>query len=231
MFNFRSNKKELLDLTDLPKKDLFRNLKELDLINRYLGGHAISVNALEEVLSKIKFEHIPHLADIGCGGGDSLRAFARWKNKSQISITLTGIDLKEDCIEFCVENSIQHPEISFIRNDYRLALEEFKVDIVHSALFCHHLEDGEIIDLIRFCLDKKVILVINDLERNPFAYYAIKWITKLFSTSYLVKNDAPLSVLRGFKKKEWKFLIQRAGAVHFSVKNKWAFRHLIIIYS
>ena len=230
MFESRSDNKELLDLSDLPKKDLFRNLKELDLINRYLGGHAISVNALKEVLSETKFDRIPHLADIGCGGGDSLRAFSRWKNKIQVSLVLTGIDLKEDCIEFCVNNSLQYSEINFIRNDYRMVLEKIKVDIVHAALFCHHLEDEEIIALILFCLDKKMILVINDLERNPFAYYAIKWITKLFSSSYLVKNDAPLSVLRGFKKKEWKTLIHRAGAVNFAINNKWAFRHQIIIY-
>lgn len=231
MFKFRSQKKELLDQSDLPKKDLFRNLKELDLINKYLGGHAVSINALKEVLLKVKFDQIPHLGDIGCGGGDSLRAFARWKIKNKIPLKLTGIDLKEDCIEYCIENSQNYPDISFIQNDYRLALNlQLKVDIVHAALFCHHLDDEEIIDLIRFCRENKMILVINDLERNPIAYYAIKWISQLFSGSYLVKNDAPLSVLRGFKKREWNDLIRRSGAENFSLKNKWAFRHQIIIY-
>ncbi len=231
MFKSRSDKKELLDLTDLPKKDLFRNLKDLDKINRLLGGHAISVNALHKVLKAVKFNMVPHLADIGCGGGDSLRAFARWREKNEVLIRLSGIDLKADCIQFCVENSSIHPEIQFIQNDYRIALEQVNVDIVHAALFCHHLKENEIIDLIKFCLGRNAILVINDLERNPLAYYAIKWITGLFSSSYLVKNDAPLSVLRGFKKEEWKSILKRAGAVNFSLRNKWAFRHQIIIYA
>jgi len=45
-----------------------------------------------------------------------------------------------------------------------------------------------------------------------------------------VKNDAPLSVLRGFKKKEWLEILQRSGATRFSVRNKWAFRHEVIVY-
>ena len=76
----------------------------------------------------------------------------------------------------------------------------------------------------------KTTLIINDLERNAFAHYAIKLLTRLFSKSYLVKNDAPLSVLRGFKTHEWKKLIQEAGAKNYTVNYKWAFRHEVIIY-
>ncbi len=38
------------------------------------------------------------------------------------------------------------------------------------------------------------------LRHNTQRYF-IKLTTTVFSKSYLVKNDAPLSVLRGFKKK------------------------------
>jgi hypothetical protein len=50
----------------------------------------------------------------------------------------------------------------------------------------------------------------------------------MFSKSDLVKNDAPVSVLRGFKKMEWKNLLQKAGINNYSVKWKWAFRFLIV---
>jgi hypothetical protein len=70
---------------------------------------------------------------------------------------------------------------------------------------------------------------INDLHRNPFAYYSISWLTKIFSKSYLVKNDAPLSVLRGFKRKEWKSLLAKSEIWNYSLQWKWAFRWLIIV--
>ncbi|MEO6547187.1 MAG: hypothetical protein ABIN94_04285, partial [Ferruginibacter sp.] len=69
---------------------------------------------------------------------------------------------------------------------------------------------------------------INDLHRNPLAYYSIKIITGIFSKSYLVKNDAAVSVKRGFIKKEWQMLINKAGVGNCSIQWRWAFRHLII---
>ena len=105
-----------------------------------------------------------------------------------------------------------------------------QIDLIHACLFCHHLGERQLIELIQFAMDKNAVLIINDLERNWFAYWSIKILTALFSKSYLVKNDAPLSVARGFVKKEWLDLINKAGAKHFSVKNKWAFRHEVIIY-
>ena len=72
---------------------------------------------------------------------------------------------------------------------------------------------------------------INDLHRHWLAYYSIQIITSIFSGSYLVKNDAPLSVARGFKKKEWATMIAAAGIANCSIQWKWAFRHLIVYIS
>ena len=70
---------------------------------------------------------------------------------------------------------------------------------------------------------------IADLHRHPLAYYSIKLLTGLFSKSYLVKNDAPLSVLRGFSRKEWEALLAQPGIKNYSIRWKWAFRWLIIV--
>jgi hypothetical protein len=54
-------------------------------------------------------------------------------------------------------------------------------------------------------------------------------ITKIFSSSYLVKNDAPLSVARGFYKTEWLNILRQAGLQNFQIEWKWAFRYLITV--
>ena len=69
---------------------------------------------------------------------------------------------------------------------------------------------------------------INDLQRHPLAYYSIKLLTRLFSRSYLVKHDAPLSVARGFSRAEWEQLFSTAGLQSFIIQWRWAFRYLII---
>jgi 2-polyprenyl-3-methyl-5-hydroxy-6-metoxy-1,4-benzoquinol methylase len=227
MFKNRSTQKELLDADEILEADLFQNLKELHVINSLLGGYQISLNAIK----KIDLKNQPiNLVDIGSGGGDTLKTIFKWSKKNNKKIKLYGIDLKSTCIDYSNQNE-PNQSLSFICDDYRnIHFHVNDVSIIHASLFCHHLTSIQIIELIQFTINHKAILIINDLERNRFAYYSIKFLTQLFSKSYLVKNDAPLSVLRGFKKTEWLDMIQQAGAKNFSVKNKWAFRHEIIIY-
>jgi 2-polyprenyl-3-methyl-5-hydroxy-6-metoxy-1,4-benzoquinol methylase len=227
MLENRSLQKELLDAAGIPAADLFQNLRELDRINTLLGGYNITFSALKKVVQP---DQGYILIDIGCGGGDTLKHIEKWRRRKKMDVQLVGIDLKPECIEYATQQQTDQG-IQFICDDYRnMFLHVPQVDIIHACLFCHHLDEGQLIELIRFALDRKILLLINDLERNTFAYFAIKTLTALFSKSYLVKNDAPLSVARGFTKKEWITLLKKAGATHFSVRNKWAFRHEVIVY-
>lgn len=229
MFKERSYTKELLDESDIPRDLLYQNLSELEFINKYLGGHSISLKGMDDIItSKSKTYHI---IDIGCGGGDSLKAIAGWSKKNNIAIKLTGIDLKQDCIDYSTNNCKEYSDIQFQQDDFRNSFsEKNSVDIVHASLFCHHFIESDIVEFIKLCSNNGAIFIINDLERNPMAYYSIKLLTKLFSKSKLVKNDAPLSVLRGFKKTEWNSILKDAGIEKYTIKNCWAFRHLVIAY-
>jgi 2-polyprenyl-3-methyl-5-hydroxy-6-metoxy-1,4-benzoquinol methylase len=228
MFNQRSNKKELLDGDSIPDEDLYQNLKELNIINKLLGGYKITFKALNKIIQQHQAYTI---VDIGSGGGDTLKEISKWGDKQNFKFNLFGIDLKQTCIHYSIKNDPNN-KISFICDDYKNVFNHLeKVDIIHACLFCHHLTNSQIVDLMKFANDKKVTLIINDLERNKIAYYSIKFLTKIFSRSYLVKNDAPLSVLRGFNKSEWLQIIKEAGVEKFSIKYRWAFRHEVIVYA
>ena len=223
MFKYRSQEKELLD-GQVDHKNLVLNLKELRSINTLLGGYNISIDALNKINTQNKT-----IVDIGSGGGDTLEEIRKWSQKKDQNVLLFGVDLKLDCVEYA--KSHLPKELIFIHDDYRNIHKHLdNVDILHACLFTHHLTDQQIVDLIRYAKKIGSILIVNDLERNPLAHYSIKWLTRFFSKSQLVKNDAPLSVLRGFKKKEWFELLRQAGAKDFSVKWKWAFRHQIIVH-
>jgi SAM-dependent methyltransferase len=229
MFKVRSHQKELLDDSIIQEDLLFQNLKELGFINKYLGGHRVSLSGLEKLTTDKSKTY--HIIDIGCGGGDSLKTILKWSNDRGNKITLTGIDIKQDCVDFARENCKEFPEINIICADFRNVFTlKREVDIVHASLFFHHFSEDEIIAFIKLCHKNKAILLINDLERNVFAYYSIKFLTYLFSKSPLVKNDAPLSVQRGFKKTEWHTILQKANISNYLIKNCWAFRHSLIIY-
>lgn len=221
----RSYQAELLDQENIPKADLFQNLKELNTINTLLGGHSVTIKGLQSLIKNSK--KTITIADIGCGGGDNLRQMAIWLRKQNIKAQLTGIDLKEDCIEYARNQCKAFPEISFIHSDYRNVSQHF--DIITSALFCHHLDDEQLNHYLKWSAqNSRIGFFINDLHRHFLAFYSIKWLTFLFSNSYLVKNDAPLSVNRGFKGVELKSYISIAGIKEISIRWVWAFRFLIV---
>ena len=122
-------------------------------------------------------------------------------------------------------------DIKIVLEDYKHWLDQKeKPDIIHASLFCHHLTDAQLVDFFRISSQNVTkAVVINDLQRHPLAYYSIKYLTQWFSKSRFTKNDAPLSVLRGFTKNELKQLLVKAGIVNYEIKWKWAFRFVIII--
>jgi SAM-dependent methyltransferase len=227
-FSQRSYEQELLDAPNIPPDLLFKNLRELDTVNRLLGGHSITLSGIRELVTDKN--KIYRLVDIGCGGGDALKQIAKWARSRGYKIKLTGVDMNADAIRFMEEECKAYPEIDGVVSDYRDYLRSEKtIDIVHCSLFCHHLKDEELDELFRY-LEKYAStgFIINDLHRNWFAYYSIKYLTRLFNGSTLVRNDAPLSVLRGFSRAELDFLLQKAGLKNYSVSWKWAFRYLVL---
>ena len=222
---YRSYKKELLDNDDIPFEDIRRNMQELNTINTWLGGHNITLAGFKKLLDKRRSVSV---CEIGCGDGNNLYQLYKWCKQHDIKFSCTGIDIKPECIEtakkdYTIENA------SWVAQDYKTVVFKTKPDIIFSSLFCHHFKEEELISQLQWMKKNTTIgFFINDLQRNWFAYHSIKIITKFFSSSYLVKNDAPLSVARGFYKNEWIQLLEQADITNYSVKWKWAFRYLII---
>ena len=226
-FTKRSYKKEFLDSNDIPFEDIKKNMQELDVINTRLGGHAITIAGLSILLKNNNRKTTINICEIGCGGGDNLRVLKKWCRSKNISATFTGIDINAHCIAFAKSRALNEG-VHFICSNYKTAVLPEKPDIIFSSLFCHHFTDEEMIEILQWCNTNSAIgFFINDLHRNSIAYYTIKWLTRFFSKSYLVKNDAPLSVLRGFSKLEMKTVLKSAGITSYTIKWKWAFRWLV----
>ena len=224
----RSYNKELLDRNDIPFEDIKRNMQELDFINRKLGGHDITLDGIVALIkNQILFNSKLTVVEIGCGGGDNLRAIRNWGERIHLPVQLKGIDINSECIAYAVQQK-RNRGIQFAVSDYKDFQFEKKPDIIFSSLFCHHFSEAELTFMAKWMQNNSELgFFINDLHLHWLAYYSIKLLTKLFSKSYLVKNDAPLSVQRGFKRKEWNTIFEKAGIHDFHCKWRWAFRWLI----
>ncbi len=223
----RSYEKELLDSDNIPFSDIMSTMRELNVINKLLGGHAITRKGVDFFLEKTDSERPLAIAEIGCGGGDNLTVIEHHLKKKGRQSTLTGVDMKTECITYSRRYAAD--DVTWIVSDYRnLTWPGNKPDIIFSSLFCHHFTDDELVDQLKWLKENSTSgFFINDLHRHYLAYYSISLLTRLFSRSQLVRHDAPLSVRRSFKKRDWKKFLSAAGITHYSIKWQWAFRYLI----
>lgn len=224
-FSQRSYQPELLDDASIPFAAIRQNMLELNTINTYLGGHRITVKGVE---SLYRGQSQLHICEIGCGGGDNLAAIAKWAKQRNIHLRITGIDSNSHCIHVAKQRTDINGDAQWIISDYRAVIFKDPPDIIFSSLFCHHFSEEILADQLKWMHRYSVSgFFINDLHRHWLAYYAIKILTSLFSKSFLVKNDAPLSVARGFVKKEWQALLVKAS-LEATIAWQWAFRYLIV---
>jgi 2-polyprenyl-3-methyl-5-hydroxy-6-metoxy-1,4-benzoquinol methylase len=226
-FKERSYQKEILDSDNIPFADIKQNMKELNTINTLLGGHAITIAGVKKIIKKETIQNQITICEIGCGGGDNLQAINKWCLKNKIVVNFIGIDIKQECIDFAMQ---QYPSLNceWICSSYQLTNFSTQPDIIFSSLFCHHFTNDELVFMLAWMNDNCTKgFFINDLHRHFLAYYSILFITSIFSKSYLVKHDAPLSVARSFTKKDWQNILAETNLQQVDIKWKWAFRYLL----
>ncbi len=231
MFETRSYQKELIDDLEVFGPDLIQNLKELHTINNLLGGYSISKSGFNSFV-----KHFPKdtstIVDAGCGGGDFLNRFYHWSRKKGLEVNLVGLDANQNILNYAKERTRGTKGISLIKQNVLDTWNPgIKPDLVHFSLFLHHLKEEEIVLALKRSFEAGAKgVIINDLHRNPVAYFSIKLLTNLFSRSYLVKNDAPLSVKRGFSRKDWRKILDEFSSYDTYVNWKWAFRWKVMIF-
>jgi ubiquinone/menaquinone biosynthesis C-methylase UbiE len=230
-FSRRSSRKEIMDDLEGAGPDWQQALRELKVINQFLGGNSLTLEGIAHLIEKAGAPARLHIADIGCGGGDMLLVIARWARKHQLPLRLLGVDANPYIIEYARKNTAAWPEIEYLRAD--IFSESFRAqefDMVSCTLFTHHFSNEQLVRLLS-SLHRQVRMgvVVNDLHRHPLAYYSIKAITRLFSRSHMVKHDAPVSVLRAFSRQDWENILQEAGIGRYRLHWRWAFRWMLML--
>ena len=221
----RSSDLEIMDDLDCHGEVVDQTLRELEVINRLLGGDYVTLNGINQLTNKSKKEYT--IADYGCGGGDLAAKIVISGREKGLEFRVTGIDANPHIVDFAKRH---HPEISFVALD--VFNNQTTYDIITATLFVHHFDEDQLVDLFKkMTSQSRVGVVINDIHRHSLSYYSIKLLTQLFSKSAMVKFDAPLSVRRAFKKNDLIRILNKAGITNYKLKWKWAFRWQIVIPS
>lgn len=229
----RINQKEIMDDVTITDHRIVRALDELRIVNKFLGGNHVSAEGVTSLAGDLTRAHwmkaeMPHTApttilDIGSGGSDALNRLA-----ARGGVRIISLDLNTGVCAY-VHTHDRTAEV-ICGNALTLPVRHHSVDIVHASLFLHHLTETEIEHLLRqsLCICRLGI-VINDLRRSFAAYAGIWLLTRLFGASPMVRHDGPLSVRRGFSRRDLSAILDRLPAASYSIHRRWAFRWLVVV--
>jgi 2-polyprenyl-3-methyl-5-hydroxy-6-metoxy-1,4-benzoquinol methylase len=234
MFKCRSQKNELLDDFNLSNDLLYKNLDELESLNKWFGSKKLLLEALDEIQRRYQDYFVSHkvvIGDLGCGNGDLLRAIELWAKSKHVSTTLMGFDANPTSIQYAIEQSKLHT-IEYKTEDFLLSqFSHHSFDIICLNSVCHHFDEEQLIQLVKHLKKQtRLAIIINDLQRHWLSYYAIKWLSRVLNLSYLARNDGPISVMRAFHKQELIQLLDKAHITSYTLQWKWAFRWKLIIW-
>jgi 2-polyprenyl-3-methyl-5-hydroxy-6-metoxy-1,4-benzoquinol methylase len=229
-FSTRATDLETMDDLHCSGPVVAQTLRELEFINKWLGGNHVTLQAVKVIAKKKSLARI-RIIDVGCGSGDMLLLLRRWARRKNLPTELTGVDANPNIIALAQIHCNQYSDISLEAVDILSSkFKALETDILIGTLFFHHFTQTQLTDFFAQLKEQvRVAIIINDLHRHPLAYYSIKWLTALFSKSEMVKSDAPLSVRRGFSRRELETVLRNAGYDQFQISWKWAFRWQVIV--
>ncbi len=233
MFNIRSTQKEIIDNLEFSDPLLIDNLKDMEKINTWLGFNSSLIKGIKKIYRKYScYNKKLLIADLGCGSGDALRSIQRWANAKTLNLKLIGIDGNPHVINYACLASVQYPNIYYQTSDISMLDDQVSAfDIVTLNNLCHHLQDEDLIRLLKYLRQNThLAIIINDLHRHFLAYLGIKILCVIFKFSSITKHDGPLSVRRAYKKNDIKNILNLANIFGFEIKWRWAFRWQVIIW-
>ena len=231
MLTDRSMEAEIMDDLNCSGAVLDQTLRELEVINKWLGGNAVTLGALSSLLEGHPAEKSYSIVDVGCGGGDMARHIYDWGQSRDYTLAIIGVDANPNVVSFARRNVPGIPSVMFqTMNIFESEFQNPRCDLVIGTLFFHHFSREELIRFFRGLKSHVSIgFIINDIHRHPLAFYSIRFLTRLFSRSAMVRYDAPLSVRRAFTRKELEDILTDSGYENFTIRWKWAFRWQVVV--
>lgn len=209
-----------MDEEPLTFEEVDQALRELERINRLTFTHGPTLAWLDR-LAVPKGRPLAIL-DVACGHGDMLRRIRAWAQRRQVPVTLRGVDINPLCLRSAEAATPPEMAIAYELGDVFALPEEPPVDVILSSQFAHHLDEAMLARFIAWMEARaRRGWLISDLHRHGLPHWFVRWWMPLMGFGRLVVNDGPISVARGFKRAEWRAVIEAAGVDPALVQVSW----------
>lgn len=215
-FSRRADLDEFAELMDQPssREDMRACLRDLARVNRWFLGYRPTLEWLEGLRrdGRLSGQGPVRILDVGCGYGDGLRRIAQWARRRGVAVELIGLDLNPDIVAIAEEATPAGSGIRWVAGDVFAYPSADRVDVVVSALFAHHLRDGDVVRFVRWMEEHaRLGWFINDLSRAAVPYHLFGWFARVMGLHRFVQHDGPVSFARAFQAADWRRLCGESG--------------------
>jgi 2-polyprenyl-3-methyl-5-hydroxy-6-metoxy-1,4-benzoquinol methylase len=223
----RSYEPELLDGDGYTYDELAATLRDIERVNRWLGG-AASLRRPIEAFVRSRGLRAFSLLDVGTGGGEVPRAVVAAARRRGVDARAAGLDLDPHVVRYATARGTG--SLSLLRADgFRLPFADGAFDFVTSSMMFHHFRESEAAQLLgEMARVARRAVVVNDLARHRVPWAAIGLLARL-GGSRMVRHDGPLSVLRGWRPGELLALAEAAGLSARARVRRWFPYRLVLV--
>lgn len=181
-----------------------RNLRELVKINRFFGGHAITVDLLRSLRPPQRFR----ILDVGAASGDHGLA---------IRYAFPGAQVYS--ADRLIRNLAICPGPRLAADAFALPFGRKSFDYVFTSLFLHHFEDHQVVRLLEeFDRVSRRAVIAVDLHRHSVARAFLPATQRIFNWHEVTVSDGQRSVDAAWKKHELAALARKAGLHRIRLK-------------
>lgn len=219
-----AHRPELLD-GPLDRDVLAGNLRDLERVNRWLGGVALSRRALAALLARsgvrarlaqpASHSEVLRLLDVGTGAADVPAGLIEWAARQGIGLSVVAVDAREEVIEYARDRIGERADLQLeVARGEELPYPAGSFDMAHTSLVLHHLEPGDATRLIaEMARVSRTGIIVNDLDRSPWSWLGAWLLSHLLTRNRYSRHDAALSVRRAYRPGQVVQLASRAGLV------------------
>ncbi len=224
----RCRRPEIMDQPDLNPERHVHALRDLARIN--VLSHSAGILWPELAgLARSAAPHVLRVLDVATGGGDVPIRLWRRARRAKLDLHLEGCDISPVALEHARARAAEAgAPVRFFQYDALSGMALAGYDVVMCSLFLHHLDEPEAMAFLRRMAEMASRLVlVNDLRRGWMGWLAAQAVTRLLTTSDVVRVDGPRSVEAAFTQDEARALAERAGLAGARVRARWPFRWLL----
>ena len=211
-----------MDLEGFSLEDLESCLADISKINRWTLQSWPTLDFVEKAYRRYKQENgsAMILVDVGCGSGELLDQIAHFAKKKDMKLELYGVDRHPWAIQIAKKKFFDSAKFLCCE----ISAFHGRVDVVVSSLLTHHLDDDELVAFMREQNRRAHIgWFINDIHRHALPYLFAIGLTRIARLHPMVQYDAPLSVARSFRRRDWEEVLGKVSNRDFSVAIDWRF--------